>query len=122
MQPVIYVCGIHKKRMSIEQGRSLLYYMCPNHRIKNRGEDDEICNNFISRNAINTVRDEIEVLNDAGLLKPGHKDTVTIKRWDSSRPAGHKKNSPITVFYEVYDINEDYIEIGLINRKEKKLS
>lgn len=120
MPPIVYLCGIHKKKFLLEQGKSLLYYMCPNHKVAYRGETDSICNNFVSRNVVNIINNDIEALYAAGHLETGYKNTVLVKRWNSQYPLSHAKNKPVTVYYEVTDINEDFIQVEIKNERIMK--
>lgn len=91
--------------------------MCPNHRMENRSIDDDMCNNFVSRNAINTIRMEIENLYESGLLEKGYKDYILIRRWSVDKPVNHKDNQPVKVYYKVEEIDEDYILISIKNER-----
>ena len=117
MQKLVFVCGVHDKRFLIERGRNLIYYMCPNYKAENRDIDDEICTNFASRNTINIIRNDIEALYEADMLKNGYKNFIVIRRWNTQKPLSHKSNQPVKMYYEVTDINESYIKIAIKNER-----
>lgn len=116
MIPIVFVCGIHNKKLLPKQGRSLIYGMCPNHRAESRDENDEICNNFLSLNAINIIENDIQSLYEADILELEYSNCLLVNRWNIQRDITHKSNKPVKIFYKVMDINDDYIKIS-INRE-----
>lgn len=117
MLPIVYVCGIHNKKCKPEQGRDWLYYMCPNYKLENRNANENICGNFASVNVISIIENDIQALLDAKLLEIGYRDYVTVRRWDVTKPLQHKKNQAVTIYYEVVDINKDYIKVAITNER-----
>ncbi len=115
MIPIVYVCGIHKKKFMLAQGKSLLYYMCPNHRMEYRKSGDIICNNFVSRNIIREIGYDIEDKYEENTLEVNYEGVKKVDTWKYG-----EKIKILNVHYKVLDINEDCIIVGVINERRYK--
>jgi len=113
MIPVICMCGIHNKKLVLKQGRSLLYYSCPNRMMEYRQEGESYCGNCVSRGGIREIKDELSWMYGEGNLKEGSTGTINIKKYKDERYGGNAA----VYDYKVLEINEDYILAGIVNRR-----
>ena len=116
MQPIVFVCGIHKKKLKLSNGKSIMYYMCPNYKYENRTGTDNICYNFVSINVINDIKFDIMNSYDKNRLYVGYENYIKVKSW-------RKKNNPnlFKIYYKVLEISEDCIVVGVLNTRKKSV-
>ena len=93
-----------------------MYYMCPNHQAEYREDGDAVCNNYVSRNGIKMIKDEVGTLYELGELGVGYRDAVSLNK--SSNTYKSKGKNVVNLDYEILDVNEDYVTVGVMNNGE----
>lgn len=101
-EEVVLFCGVDRERLEVAEGKHTMYLRCPKYKKENRRNSEKVCMNRISYSDAQGVYSKIEELETSGKLVVGTKFRL------------------LNIECTVFEINEYYIGVYVINRHKVK--